>query len=166
MAGTSKLQAYKTAKVLHWIAFIFILYNLQQGWRMDGFEVSTRQNIIMLHSGFGTLAFILMLVRWWWRKKNNLYSPPRWWKRPSMLLQVVFYPLVLTQAILGIALASVIDYEVLGLAFIPYSSIAPDSKPMEQLFMMLHGNLAWVLVALVLVHGLERWRLMFRNTEN
>lgn len=163
MTGMSKLQAYKVAKTLHWVAFVFICYNLMQGWRIDGGSMGSRENIIMIHSGFGTLAFIMMLVRWWWRRKHNLYTPPGWWRRFSFVIQWAFYPLVLTQVALGVTLASVIDYEVLGLAFIPYSSLAADNKQLADLFLMLHGNLAWLLIGLVLVHGFERWRLMFSN---
>ena len=82
-----------------------------------------------------------------------------------MLLQVVFYPLLLLQAIIGVALASVIDYEVLGFGFIPYSAIAADNERLHALFLQLHAITAWVLIVLVVVHGAERLRVVYANED-
>lgn len=78
-----------------------------------------------------------------------------------MLLQWVFYPLTLMQVALGLSVASVISYQVLGFGFIPLSSIAPDSERLQNLFLQWHGNMALLLITLVAIHGLERWRLLF-----
>lgn len=163
MAATSKKAAYEMAKNLHWVGLVIIGFNLLSGWRLDGFEPEVRGVLLMVHSSVGISIFFLMLFRWWWRRRHNLYSPPRWYKRPSMLLQWVFYPLTLLQVCLGVAVASVIDYEVLGFGFIPFSSIAADSERLQNLFLGWHGSLALLLITLVVIHGLERWRLIFVN---
>ena len=75
---SNKPSQYKTAKVLHWIAGVFIGFNLMSGWRISNFDLDIKQVLIMIHSGVGLVVFTLMLVRWWWRKKNNLYTPPNW----------------------------------------------------------------------------------------
>ena len=78
-----------------------------------------------------------------------------------MLLQWIFYPLVLMQVVIGVTHAAFIDYEVLGFGFIPFSALAADNERLHGLFFQFHTITAWVLIALVLVHGGERWRLMF-----
>jgi len=163
MAGSKKKFYYNVAKVLHWLAGFIIAFNLLSGWRLGGFELEHRVILIMVHSGIGVTIFGLMLLRWWWRRRHNLYTPPRWWKRPSMLMQWIFYPLLLIQPLLGVALASVIDYEVRAFGFINFSALAADNKALEQLAFQLHGGLALFLIGLVLVHGIERSRKAFAN---
>lgn len=83
-----------------------------------------------------------------------------------MLLQWILYPLVLMQVVIGVALAAFIDYEVLGFGFIPYSAIAADSERLHGLFLQLHAITAWVLIVLIVVHFIERWRLIFVDDVN
>jgi cytochrome b561 len=160
MSGSNRKFYYTVAKVLHWLAGFFIVFNLLSGWKITDFP-DQKQVLIMIHSGIGTTIFGLMLFRWWWRKAHNLYAPPGWWKRPSMLLQWIFYPLVLTQAVIGVIQAAFIDYEVLAFGFIPYSAIAADDEALRQLFLQLHGLTAIVLILLIICHGVERGRLAF-----
>ena len=116
--------------------------------------------LIMLHSGVGTTIFFMMLLRWWWRKSNDLYAPKEWWRRPSLLLQVAFYPLVLIQVLIGIAQAAFIDYDVLAFGFINYSALAVANEELQSLLLELHGWMAILLIALVCVHGVERSRIL------
>lgn len=161
MATSSKKFNYTVAKVLHWAAAVIIGFNLLSGWRLGGFPLEIKQNLLMIHSGVGTTIFLVMLFRWWWRKAHNLYAPPRWWKRPSMLIQWVFYPLTLIQVLLGVSLAAFIDYQVLGFGFIPYSSLAADNETLHAFFLQSHAIMAWTLIVLVVAHFVERWRLIF-----
>jgi cytochrome b561 len=159
MAG-SKKSNYLVAKVLHWFAAFIIAFNLLSGWRIGDFP-EYKYILIMIHSGIGTTIFALMLIRWWWRKKNKLYAPPRWWRRPSMVLQWIFYPLLLIQPLLGVGLAAFIGYEVLAFGFINYSALAADSEEMQQIMFQLHGSTAILLIVLILLHGMERTRHYF-----
>lgn len=163
MSGSKKKFNYNVAKTLHWIAAFIIAFNLLSGWKIGDFPLAQKQVIIMVHSGIGTTIFILMLFRWWWRKTRKLYSPPGWWRRPSMLLQVIFYPLLLIQPVIGVLQAAFIDYEVLAFGFINYSALAADNENLHSLFLQLHGLTAGLLIFLVLIHGLERSRKAFAN---
>lgn len=158
-----KKSAYSLARFLHWVGLVVIGFNLLSGWRLDGFGLEIKQVLLMIHSSVGVVIFLLMSFRWWWRRKNNLYAPPRWWKRPSMVIQWGFYPLTLLQVGLGVAVASVINYKVVGFGFIPFSSIAPDSERLQNLFLSWHSSMALFLLVLIAVHGLERWRTIFIN---
>ena len=161
MASSDKKFNYTVAKVLHWAAAIIIIFNLLSGWRLGGFPLETREMLLMVHSGVGTVIFLVMLFRWWWRRVHKLYVPPRWYKRPSMLLQWVLYPLTLLQALIGVAVAGFIDYKVLGFGFIPFSAIAADNEALHAFFLQLHGFNAWLLIVLIVAHFIERWRLIF-----
>ncbi len=161
MSGSKKKTHYTIAKVLHWLAVLIIAFNLASGWRIGDFAVTEKQWLMTIHAGVGTSIFLLMLIRWWWRKVRNLYAPPRWWKRPSMLLQWVFYPLVLTQVAIGVAQAAFIDYDVVAFGYIPLSAIATENATLQGLFLQMHGLMAWLLITLIVWHGFERGRFAF-----
>lgn len=166
MSGSKKKFYYTIAKVLHWVAAFIIVFNLLSGWTIEDFPLAQKQVLIMIHSGVGTTIFVLMLFRLWWRKTHNLYAPPRWWRRPSMLLQCIFYPLLLIQVIIGVLQAAFIDYEVLAFGFINYSAIAVDNEGLRSLFLELHGLTALLLILLILIHGAERSRKAFTDDTN
>jgi cytochrome b561 len=161
MSTSNKKFNYTVARVLHWAAGIIIIFNLLSGWRLGGFPLESKQMLLMIHSGVGTVIFLVMLFRWWWRRAHNLYTPPRWWKRPSLVLQWVLYPLTLLQAVIGVTLAGFIDYEVIGFGFIPYSDLAADNEGLHAFFLQLHGINAWLLIVLIVAHFIERWRMIF-----
>lgn len=166
MSASKKKFAYSVAKTLHWFGLLVIGFNLLSGWRLDTFELAAKEVLLMIHSGVGTVIFFLMLFRWWWRRSNNLYTPPRWWKRPSMVVQWLFYPLTLVQVGIGLSLASVIDYRVIGFGVIPFSSLAADNERLHALFLQAHGLMAYLLILLVVVHGAERWKAIFLTDPN
>jgi len=163
MSGSKKKFYYTIAKVLPWVAAFFIAFNLLSGWKIGGFPLEQKQLLIMVHSGIGTTILILMLIRWWWRKSHKLYTPPRWYRRPSMLLQWIFYPLLMIQPVLGILLAAFIDYKVLAYGFINYSALATDNENLQNLFLQSHKLMAILLIALIIIHGMERSRKAFMD---
>jgi cytochrome b561 len=163
MAESNKKLQYTVAKVLHWVAAFIIAFNLLSAWKLEDFPLGQKEILIMIHSGLGVTIFLMMLFRWWWRRSRNLYSPPRWYKRPSMLLQWVFYPLLLLQPIIGVAQAAYIDYPVLAFGFIDFSALAENDAGMHSLFHQLHEWTAIVLIVLILTHGLERYRKIFSD---
>ena len=163
MAETNTKLNYTIARVLHWVAALIIGFNLLSAWTIGDFPLGTKEVIVMIHSGLGVTIFSMMLFRWWWRRSRNLYSPPRWYKRPSMLLQWIFYPLLLLQPIIGVVQAGYIDYEVLAFGFIDFSALAVDDENTHRILLQLHGYTAILLMMLIVIHGLERYRKIFTN---
>ena len=80
-----------------------------------------------------------------------------------MLLQVIFYPLLLMQPIIGVLQAAFIDYEVLAFGFINYSAIATDDEGLHGMFLQFHGMTALLLILLIILHGVERSRKAFTD---
>ena len=77
-----------------------------------------------------------------------------------MLLQVIFYPLLLIQPVIGVLVAVFNDYEVRAFGFINISAIAAANESLHSMFLQWHGTLALLLITLVFIHGLERTRMM------
>lgn len=160
--SSTKASQYTIAKVLHWIAGVFIGFNLLSGWRLATFELNIKEVLLAIHSSVGIVVLLLMLVRWWWRKRNNLYAPPNWWKHWHLLLQWVFYPLLLIQPVIGLFVARYNDYSVKAFGFLDIASLGADDPAWHALFLDLHTWLAFVLIALVLAHSADRLRVMYR----
>ncbi len=158
MATSDKKFHYTIAKILHWSVGFIIAFNLLSGFRIKEFSTEIKQVLIMIHSGIGILILMLMLFRLWWRRSRNLYAPPRWWKRPSMLLQVIFYPLLMIQPVIGMLVAIFNEYEVRAFGFINFSALAAANESLQSMFFQWHGTLDWLLITLVFIHGLERTR--------
>ena len=158
MTASNKKFHYTIAKILHWSVGFIIAFNLLSGFRIKEFSTEIKQVLIMIHSGIGILILMLMLFRLWWRRSRNLYAPPRWWKRPSMLLQVIFYPLLMIQPVIGMLVAIFNEYEVRAFGFINFSALAAANESLQSMFFQWHGTLAWLLITLVFIHGLERTR--------
>ncbi len=154
----NKKSSYLIAKILHWFSGFFIAFNLLSGWRLGEFPIEQKLILIMIHSGIGVMIFVMVLGRWWWRKSNKLYAPPGWWKKPTILLQWVFYPLLLIQPVIGVIQAAYIDYEVRAFGLINFSALAADNEHLHAQFLDLHGAVALLLIVLVLIHGLDRTR--------
>jgi cytochrome b561 len=152
---------YNIAKLLHWLIALIVVLMLMSGWRTSDFSLEDKEFIIMIHSGLGTAVFLLMSYRWWWRKSNNLYSPPGWQKRPSMLMQYLFYPLLLLQPVLGMLQAIFIDYKVVAFEMINYSAMAASDEELFNIFHQTHAVTAGLLILIFLLHVGDKSRKFF-----
>ncbi len=166
MTSLSKKSQYTVAKALHWAIALVVLLMLMSGWRTGSFDLEDREWIMMIHAGLGTTIFLLMSYRWWWRRSNNLYAPPGWRKKPAMLLQWVFYPLLLLQPILGFLQSTVIDYKVLAYGLLDYSAIAPENIERFTTFNQAHALVAGLLILIFLTHVADKSRKFFIDDSN
>lgn len=161
MSQSNKKFHYTVARVLHWVvAFIAVLL-LMSGWRAEDLILENRIWFMMIHSGLGSLVFALMLFRWWWRRNNNLYSAPEWHKKPLILLQWFFYPLLLLQPIIGILQAAFNEYDVRAFGLIDYSAIAVENEALFTIFHNLHTFTAILLILILLIHIIDKSRKFF-----
>jgi cytochrome b561 len=120
-------------------------------------ELDTRQEMIMGHSGLGTLVLILMLIRWPWRLTHDVPGPTStmgaWQTRISKIMHWSLYVLLVLQPVFGILQAMFItEYEVVAFGAIDYSSLMADDKQMARVFHVAHGITAKLLTVLVIGH--------------
>ena len=156
MSAGEKVQQYKIAKRLHWFAGALIAFNLLTGWQLDSFPAAQKQTFVAIHAGLGCLIFVVMPFRWWWRRSHRLYTPPGWWKQPMIVLQWLFYPLVILQTLLGLTHSLFIDEEVIAFGVLPISSLAAPDAALHSLYFSLHGMTAALLLAMALIHIADR----------
>ena len=78
-----------------------------------------------------------------------------------MVLQWVFYTMLLIQPVLGFVVALYNDYDVKAFGFIDISALGESNPVLRALFFDLHTWLAVLLIALVITHGADRLRGLF-----
>ena len=97
-----------------------------------------------------------MIVRWWWRKRHSLYVAERWYRRPALLLQWIFYPLVIVQALLGFGHSMFIDDEVRAFGLFNISALAEPDAEIHALLFGAHSVVAGLLLILIIAHIADR----------
>ena len=148
-----------TAKWLHWLIGIIAIIMLIFGQGLESMPLDARQQIIMGHSGLGTLVLLLMIVRWSWRLSHEPPGPTptmgAWQIRLSRWMHWSLYVLLLLQPIFGILQAMYLtDYEVVAFGLIDYSGMVEDDAGRARLFHVLHGLNAAIISLLVIGHVL------------
>ena len=154
---TTSLKYGATAKWLHWLIGFIAILMLILGRTMESLPLDERAQIIMGHSGLGTLVLLLMIARLTWRGAHPPPGPTEAMSamqvRLSRWMHGVLYGLLILQPLLGLAQAMyVTDYEVVALGLINYSSFAQDDAGLAQTFHILHGLNATILSVLVVGH--------------
>jgi cytochrome b561 len=155
MSKTLKYGA--TSKWLHWLVTFIVILMLIFGRTLEALPLSEREQMIMVHSGLGTLVLLFMLIRWGWRLTHE---PPgaadsmgASQLRLSKVMHWSLYVLLVLQPILGICQAMfIVDYEILAFGVIDYSGLAANDAVIARLFHVIHSINAWVLSALVIGH--------------
>ena len=71
---------------------------------LEDMPLDEREQVIMVHSGLGTLVLILMLIRWPWRLTHDVPGPAAtmgaWQTRLSKIMHWSLYVLLVLQPIL------------------------------------------------------------------
>jgi cytochrome b561 len=145
------------AKWLHWLIAVLVIIMLLGGQTLESLPLTERQEIIMVHSGLGTLVLLLMIFRWYWRMNHEVPGPTAVMgstqTRLSKIVHWGLYGLLIAQPVLGICQAIFIpDYEVVAFGIIDYSAIAPGNESLARVFHVLHGLNALIISALVIGH--------------
>ncbi|MBH79146.1 MAG: hypothetical protein CMQ49_01385 [Gammaproteobacteria bacterium] len=146
-----------TAKWLHWLVGVIAIIMLIFGSGLEDMPLDQRQQIIMGHSGLGTLVLLFMVVRWRWRLSHEPPGPTpnmgAWQTKLSKWVHWTLYVVMVLQPIFGILQAMYItDYEVVAFGLINYSGMAEDNAERAQLFHVLHGLNAGIIMLLVIGH--------------
>ena len=146
-----------TAKWLHWFIGVIVILMLIAGRFLEALPLTEREQIIMGHSGLGTLVLLLMLFRLGWRATHEppgaLATMGVWQVKASKAMHWTLYGLIILQPILGICQAMFItEYQVVAFGVIDYSALAAADAEKAKIFHILHGLNATVLSVLVIGH--------------
>lgn len=163
--GPAAWKYGKPALLLHWILAILIASLLGIGWYMMSIEDDPGSEWYFdIHKSFGIVLFVLVLLRVVWRATHRPAPLPAsllaWQVRLSHTTEWALYLCMLVMPILGFLGAS---HSKSGVTFFgaPLPSWALPNHDTAELFFGLHSALAWVLVALIVLHAVGGLKHLF-----
>ena len=157
-------QRYTAVAIaLHWIIAFSIIGLIAVGWLMEEMDPGPDYfAIVQLHKSFGITILLLSVARIIWRLMNP--PPPEppmpgWQKLAASAVHVLFYVLIIAMPLTGWIMASastdaptryfgLVDIRLPG---IPALDLA-TREGLEEGFEQVHGNLAWVIIGLLVLH--------------
>ena len=154
--GAGGLTGYtRVAIALHWTIAVLIIVNLTIGLLHD----SLLRGAIPLHKSIGMLVLLLSIVRLVWRFTHR--PPPlpatvkRWEKGLAHAVHWLLYALMILIPLSGWVFTSASPkrhpLEFFGLFPLPMFPVTQD-KEVSQLVAERHEQLAWLMIALLVLH--------------
>lgn len=151
------------AIALHWAIALMIIGLIAVGWIMEGMAPGPDQfAVIQLHKSFGITVLLLSIARIVWRFMNRPPAEPpmpKWQSLASKAVHVLFYILIIAMPLTGWIMASassdaptryfnLVDIRLPGIPTLD----AETRHGIEEGFEQVHSNLAWVIIALLVLH--------------
>lgn len=158
--SASKVRHWRytsTAIILHWTLAILIAGMLGLGWAMMTIEHSPSGPwYFNLHKTIGMIVLVLVALRILWRLGHRPAelpaSLPRWQVTGACIVQRLLYAGMIIMPVAGLIGAF---YSRSGVTFLGIRLASwrfPDHDTAE-FFFSIHSALAWVLVALIVLHA-------------
>lgn len=157
-------QRYTAVAIaLHWAIALMIIGLIAVGWIMEDMAPGPDQfAVIQLHKSFGITVLLLSVARIVWRFMNRPPAEPpmpKWQSLASKAVHVLFYVLIIAMPLTGWIMASasndaptryfnLVDIRLPGIPTLD----AETRHGIEEGFEQVHSNLAWVIIALLLLH--------------
>lgn len=165
-ASTRQQRYTAVAIALHWAIALLIIGMIAVGWIMDampGGPGSPKVAIIQIHKSVGITILLLTIARIIWRIMNPPPAEPPMPKWQSLLasgVHILLYVLMIAMPLTGWIMASAeisqhdtryfwtVEMYVPGIPGLPAETREGIAEGFEQV----HGNLAWVIIGLLVLH--------------
>ena len=165
MLSTTSLSYTKTAKILHWLIALAIIFMLALGWTFGFFHGETKFFLFQLHKSIGITILLLSFVRLAWRLMHTApslpASMPLWEQRAAHIGHVLLYILMIGMPLSGWIMVSTslhnniptILYGILPWPNVPVLSTMENKTEISHFMGGVHGYAAYVLAALIVGHA-------------
>lgn len=154
---TASQQYTATAKWLHWVVAILIIFLLALGFYMSGLPRGPDKTaLIQLHKSVGVIALILAAVRTGWRFKYNPLALPQamsdLMKRATHGVHWSLYGLMFIQPLGGWAMSSARGFPVSLGGIITLPALVGKNEALGEILKEAHELTGWVLALLIVGH--------------
>lgn len=157
MNENSKKHYAASIKFLHWIIALLVIGMLCIGFFMDDFSKQSKVIVYPLHKSIGLTILFLTLIRFIWvqyRGKPDLPLTMKLWEKiTSRIVQYSFYVLLIIMPLSGwimsVAAGKTPSYFGLFDLSLPWIGI---DKPLAEFMAESHETIAWILIALIILH--------------
>ena len=153
--ATETVHYSKTAKWLHWIMAIVLIFDLTVAQQFADMPAAEKGEILMGHSSIGSILLLLVLFRLFWRYRNPAPALPssmaEWQKVASKASHHTLYLLMVLVPLTGFYIS---DYS--PIAVMPFGSFVLGGEGLTeegfQAVRGVHEVATWALIALIALH--------------
>lgn len=143
------------ARLIHWLVVVLIAAQFVIGWTMPDVHKGTQPTgLIAWHLAVGAVLIAVMTIRIVWRITHR---PPPDTLAPllsaiSKITHLFLYAALIAVPLLGWANASSRGWAIRLLGVFSYPNLTPVGSSFGHAMGDIHGELAWVLFALIVMH--------------
>ena len=141
---------------LHWLLALMIAGSFSMGVYMSDLPVSpNRLKLYSWHKWAGVTILALSALRLLWRlthKPPPDAAMPAWQAKAAHLTHGLLYALFFAVPLAGWAYSSSAGFPVVWFGVLQLPDFVPVDKALAEVLKATHGNLAWALAGLVLLH--------------
>jgi cytochrome b561 len=145
-----------TAILLHWLMALGIAGNFCIGLYMSDLPMSMmRLKLYNYHKWAGATILLLAALRLLWRFTHRPPAElpaPKWQHAAASLTHWGLYALFFAVPLVGWAYSSAAGFPIVLFGKIPLPDFVPKDHDLAEMIKPWHGDLAWVLFALVALH--------------
>ena len=145
-----------TAIALHWLMALAIVGNFCLGWYMSDLHMSLlRLKLFNYHKWAGVTILALAALRLLWRLMNRPPADlpaPKWQHLAAHATHWGLYALFFAVPLMGWAYSSAAGFPVVLFGVLPLPDLVAKNHDLAETLKDLHGDLAWLLIALVALH--------------
>ena len=145
-----------TAIALHWLLALMILGSFSLGAYMSDLPFSPqRLKFYNWHKWAGVLILALSALRLLWRLTHRPpvdLPMPRWQKGAAHAAHWLLYALFFAVPLAGWAYSSAAGFPIVLFGVLPLPDFVAPDRALSESLKLLHGNLAWALAAVVVLH--------------
>ncbi|WP_299595361.1 cytochrome b [uncultured Microbulbifer sp.] len=166
----SKTQYGWVAVLFHWLMAPAIIGMFALGWWMVGlsyYDPWYRQGPD-IHKSVGILLFALLVARLLWRWINVEPAPepaPRWQQRVAGAAHWLMYGLLLAIFLSGYLISTADGRAIDVFNWFSVPATLQGLENQEDIAGVIHEWLAWILMGLVVIHGLAAFKHHFVNKD-
>jgi cytochrome b561 len=144
------------AIAFHWLLALMIIGSFCVGAYMSDLQLSvTKLKLYNYHKWAGITILALSALRLLWRLTHRppaAPAMPRWQHLASQLAHGALYVLFFAVPLMGWAYSSSAGFPVVLFGVLPLPDFVAPDKALSEILKERHGQLAWALAVVVLVH--------------
>ncbi len=144
------------ARTLHWLIAVLVIGMLIFGFLLESIPKPIRGEMIGLHKSIGLTILLLILLRLIWRFINIQpvlpISVPPWEQIAARSVHILFYLVLLLMPLSGWIMSSLDGHPVFFWKWWNWTLPLPVNKTLANDFFNVHVTIAWIIIALLVLH--------------